>query len=349
MNKKLALTLIFASLFLSCTKIEKKTVKEEMMVEKVMESEPEVNMKESSENEIKMDTEEMESEEKGSEGVLAIVDGEKITQDDLEIEIKAMPEQYKYYFETDEGKDQLLKQMVQQKLIIKEAKKMGLDKNEDYLRNVKAYEERLLSSLYITEEIFDNVEVSDEDVLALYEENKEMYKQEEQVSAAHILIQTNGLEAGELEAARIKAIEILNRALEGDDFTELAINFSEGPSGPNGGNLGWFKKGEMVAPFEMAAFEGVEGEIYPEIVETQFGYHIIKVNEKKEESYIPLEEVAAQLEEELINKKRYDSYNDLVKDLEEEYKVEMVHEEVTEEEIKEETKEEGTSENIEEM
>lgn len=329
MNKKIVLALIFASLFISCAKTETNKAKEEMMVEKVVEEKPDM-ITEEADMEIKsetMETTEKVEEEENMEGVLAIVDGEKITEENIEIEMNAMPDKYKSYFETDEGKTQLLERIIQQKLLLREAVAEEMDKNEDFIKNVEAYEERLLASKYITEKIFDQATISDEELKAAYEKNKDAYKQPAQINASHILIKTAGLENGELEAAKIKAIEILNRALEGDDFAELAKNYSEGPSAPNGGSLGWFGKGELVKPFEDAAFNGEKGEVYPEIVETQFGYHIIKVDDKKDETYAPFDEVAEQLREETLNQMRYDSYNKVVEELKTKYEVELIGEE----------------------
>ena len=77
----------------------------------------------------------------------------------------------------------------------------------------------------------------------------------------------------------------------------------------------------QLEPFEKAAFEGKTGEVYPEIVETRFGFHVIKVEDKKEENYIPFEDVAEQLREETLNQMRLDGYNEAVEDLEMKYEV----------------------------
>ena len=104
------------------------------------------------------------------------------------------------------------------------------------------------------------------------------------VKASHILI--NAEERSDSEASSL-ANTILRQARSGADFASLARQYSDGPSGPNGGDLGWFGKGQMVKEFEEASFSMEEPGVYPEVVKTQFGYHIIKVFEaKSEENYL---------------------------------------------------------------
>lgn len=104
------------------------------------------------------------------------------------------------------------------------------------------------------------------------------------VKASHILIKTDDKEDAE---AKRQANNVLNQARSGADFASLAVRFSEGPSSSNGGDLGWFGKGQMVAPFEEAAFSMDQPGLYPDLVKTQFGYHIIYVFESKsEENYL---------------------------------------------------------------
>ena len=116
-----------------------------------------------------------------------------------------------------------------------------------------------------------------------------------------------------------KAEGLLKEAMEGKDFSELAKGNSEDGSAANGGNLGWFAKGVMVKPFEDACFEGEIGKVYPKVVETQFGYHIIKVEEKKPASYKSLEEVKDKLSEELLSTKRSETFYKWMDDLKKEY------------------------------
>jgi peptidyl-prolyl cis-trans isomerase D len=143
-------------------------------------------------------------------------------------------------------------------------------------------------------------EITQEELEQSYRINKERFTQEKQVSARHILIKADKEKgsAGE-EAARTKAEDIRKRIDQGEDFAKLAEQFSEDPgTASKGGNLGSFKKGQMVKPFEEAAFSLTPGEVSP-VVKSQFGFHIIKVESVEEEKVQSLEEVRSTLEEEM--------------------------------------------------
>lgn len=127
---------------------------------------------------------------------------------------------------------------------------------------------------------------TDEEVQAYYDANKESdprFQQEEQVKARHILIKVEEDATQEqVQAARSRIETLREDALSGADFAELARNNSEDAgSGQNGGDLGFFGRGRMVPPFEQAAFATAPGEI-SDIVRSQFGFHVIKVEEKRE-------------------------------------------------------------------
>jgi parvulin-like peptidyl-prolyl isomerase len=112
------------------------------------------------------------------------------------------------------------------------------------------------------------------------------------VKASHILLKV-APDAGEEEKAKVKSEmqSILEKARNGGDFAELAKEYSECPSAPQGGDLGYFRHGQMVKPFDEAAFALEKGQI-SDIVETQFGYHIILSVDKKPAGTKPLEEVS---------------------------------------------------------
>ena len=118
----------------------------------------------------------------------------------------------------------------------------------------------------------------------------------------------------EKDVARNKIDDILVKATDGEDFAELAKEFSEGPSKDNGGDLGCFGRGQMVPPFEEAAFALGEGEI-SDVVETQFGYHIIKLTGRKPERQIPFEEVEGQIRQSLLDQKINTEVNAWIADL----------------------------------
>jgi len=149
----------------------------------------------------------------------------------------------------------------------------------------------------ILEETRNQISISDEELLEYYNENKESFFELEQVYARHILVETEE-----------EANNLLLQLKEGlTDFAELAKEKSIGPSAPSGGDLGFFTRGQMVKEFEDAAFSLEPGEI-SDVVQTQFGYHIIKCEEKKEE-YSPAFEEA---KERISNTLRYQKENEAI-------------------------------------
>ena len=140
------------------------------------------------------------------------------------------------------------------------------------------------------------VEMTDEQLTQYYEQHKEEFRREEQVRARHILFKL-AQQAGAEEEARVRgeAETTLQRIQAGEDFAALASQLSEDPvSAQQGGDLGFFKHGEMVKPFEEMAF-GLKPGVVSDPVRTDFGYHLIQVEEMQEAGYEPVEVVRAEL------------------------------------------------------
>ena len=148
--------------------------------------------------------------------------------------------------------------------------------------------------------------VADEDISAFYEENKKRFVEQESVKASHILIKVASGDDDQVKAdAKSEIQTILEKARGGEDFAELAREYSQGPSAPRGGDLGYFARGEMVKPFEDAAFSLEKGQI-SEVVETQFGYHIILSVDRKPETQLRLEEISEEIRS-ILNEKEVDT------------------------------------------
>jgi peptidyl-prolyl cis-trans isomerase C len=149
----------------------------------------------------------------------------------------------------------------------------------------------------IDQEFGQKVSVADKDVKAYYDKYPDFFKQPEQVQARHILIkvepQADKAAKGE---ARKKLENVQQKLHKGGDFAALAKEFSQCPSSADSGNLGSFKRGQMVKPFEEAAFALKPGEV-SDIVETKFGYHLIEVTDKQPETTISYEDVKDRLKQ----------------------------------------------------
>jgi len=164
---------------------------------------------------------------------------------------------------------------------------------------------------FAPEDYLPTVDVSETDIEAYYSNNKEKYQQPETVHARHILLKLDKTASPEeVTEKREKAAEIMEQAKAGEDFAELAEKYSEGPSKEKGGDLGTFERGDMVKPFSRKAFSMAPGDI-SEPVRTQFGWHIIKVEEKTEKSVKPLAEVKDEIRRTLaMEKAKNEAYDD---------------------------------------
>lgn len=194
--------------------------------------------------------------------------------------------------------------------------------SEEYLKEFKISEEYikedLEKELIATKYIGQASEVSDTEAKNYYEKNKDEFLQ---VRASHILIQNTDKEGNELSAEqksanKEKAQDILERIKAGEDFATLAKEYSEDSSASNGGDLDFFSRGQMVEPFEKAAFDLKVGEVSPELIETDYGYHIIK---KTDEQYDEFDDIKEDLKYELS----YEKQSNLITNLMEKYNVEI--------------------------
>ena len=137
--------------------------------------------------------------------------------------------------------------------------------------------------------------LTDEEIASFYADNPEMFKNDAQVHARHIITAAGpDADADTVAKARAKAETARKRALAGEDFAELARELSEGPSAPKGGDLGFFSRDQMVPAFADAAFALEPGQI-SDVVRSGFGFHVIKVEEKRPAGTLPLDEVSDHL------------------------------------------------------
>ncbi|HLR20559.1 MAG TPA: peptidylprolyl isomerase, partial [Tissierellaceae bacterium] len=187
----------------------------------------------------------------------------EVSEEDLDKEIEKMAEQYG----GEEAFEQVLASQGQ---------------------TLEGLEEGILFNLKVKALLEDEIEVSDEEIEEYFEENKDQLGEKEEVDASHILVEEED-----------EAKEIKEKLDDGEDFEKLAEKHSIDGSKDEGGKLGFFGKGEMVPEFEEAAFDLKEGEI-SDVVETENGYHIIKVHEKKEAKKAKLEDHKEEIEDAIM-------------------------------------------------
>ena len=170
--------------------------------------------------------------------------------------------------------------------------------------------------------IMSKIIITDEETKSYYDANPQLFKQPEQVKASHILIKVaaDATDAQKAEA-RKKIEDVQQKIKNGGDFAELAKEYSEGPSNVRGGDLGYFRRGQMVKPFEDAAFALQPNEVSG-VVETQFGYHIIKVYDKKPEQVLAYSDVKEKLAQHMQQQKAEKEAGQYIEQLKKDAKIE---------------------------
>lgn len=243
--------------------------------------------------------------------IVARVQDNVITEGDLDKALRTLPKQSAQQFMGPQGRKNLLTEMVNQEILYLDAMEKGLDKTEAFEMELKEIAKNLLKQ-HAVKAVLSNVEVSDEEVKDYYNENPDQFVAQERVRASHILVK-------EEEDAKNLAKEIAN----GLSFEEAAGQHSECPSKSQGGDLGYFERGQMVPEFEEIAFNTAVSTI-SDIVKTQFGYHIIKVVDKVEGSKMEFEQVKDQIKNFLLTEKQNLAYYNHVNELKSKYSVELV-------------------------
>ena len=294
-----------------------------------------------------------------SKGKIAVVNGSVITQEDFDREMGRVRQQFlrsgKPLIDSQipKIKKEVLENLIDFELLYQESRKKAIKvdeaevdeqvmkmkkrfpteaefKNALIKQNfsetaIKAHIKRgLATQQFIGTYIAKNATASDQEIKAFYESHPNLFKQPEQVRASHILIKVEPQANESQKAAAQKKMEkIQNKLKKGEDFAALAKEFSQCPSSAKNGDLGYFSRGKMAKPFEEAAFALKPGEV-SDIVETRFGYHLIKVTDKKSENAIAFEAIKDRLGKYLKQKNVQKEVKLYVQKLKEKAKVERL-------------------------
>ena len=244
------------------------------------------------------------------EKLLAEVNGKKITGVDYNLFIDSLNPQLKQYFGGEEMNKEVVNELVYQALLYEDAIEKGMDKEDDFTQVLEKTKESMLKT-YALGKLLATVTVNEDEIKKFYEDNKEVFKENESANASHILV-----------AEEDKAKEIYEKIKNGEDFAALAREFSTCPSKEKGGDLGTFTRGQMVKEFEDAVFDNEVGTV-TEPVKTQFGYHIIKINEKNEGRDLEFDEVKDKIAAQVRRQKEQALYNEKITELKGKYQVKM--------------------------
>jgi peptidyl-prolyl cis-trans isomerase C len=292
-------------------------------------------------------------------GTVAVVNGKEISRASFERELAEAEKRIKQTGQSYDDKamrkvsSDVLENLINNELLYQESVRKGYKANdlkaEIQLQRIKEQfgtEEQFLNTLkergytekslyehigrmiaiedYIDSEIARKITISEEDARDYYNDNPDTFVQPEQVRASHILILVDDKTDDKKKKEAMKKIKEIQRKLKkGEEFDALAKEYSQGPSSERGGDLGYFSRGQMVKPFEESAFALEPGEV-SDIVETQFGYHLIKLTDKKPERKIPFSEVKEDIVKYLVDMKIFGQVKVLIEKLREEAAIERL-------------------------
>jgi peptidyl-prolyl cis-trans isomerase C len=219
--------------------------------------------------------------------VVATVDGAEIQLDEILDLIEQLPPEYQnepltnYY-------DQMVDRVINVRLAAKAAEKSALSDDPEVIEDMRVAAQKVLADYWLRAEIAKSV--TKEAIDKAYDAYVSDTASREEVKASHILV-----------ADEQTAVSAIQKLEEGADFAELAREISTGPSGPNGGDLGYFGRGAMVPVFEQAAFALDVGSFTSAPVQSQFGWHVIKLLDKRIAEAPSIEEMSPQLEQNITN------------------------------------------------
>lgn len=242
--------------------------------------------------------------------VLAQIGSYEVTQADLDHMMANLNPQVSQNFQGEEGKKALLEELVNQKLIYIEAMENNIHEEEKYKADFEKLVENFTTQ-YAIQRLINSVSVTHEELEEYYNNNQESFKSPEKVKASHILVDSEEL-----------ASELQRQIAQGASFEDLAAEHSSCPSKERGGDLGEFTKGQMFPEFEDAAFDLAPGEVSGP-VQTQFGYHLIKLAHKSESKTMDFEEVRSNLLKNIMAERQHMKYQEHIADLRAKHNINM--------------------------
>lgn len=242
-----------------------------------------------------------------SQEVLAVVAGEELTQADFNEFLQKIPQEQRAYASQPQAREQLMEQFIASKLFAKMGEDEKIDETDEFKTIMSSLKKEVLSQMAMTR-VLESVSVSEEEAKAFFDANEEKFVKGETLQAKHILVDSEE-----------KGNEIY-QAIENQEttFEDAAGKYSSCPSKEKGGDLGEFGKGQMVKEFEDAAFAAEIGKVVGP-VKTQFGYHLIKVEQKNAPGTKTFDEAKNEIAQQMLQQKRAVAFNEKINELKETY------------------------------
>jgi peptidyl-prolyl cis-trans isomerase C len=254
---------------------------------------------------------------------LATVDDEVITMEQFSAELDKIPTNMKMLVVSQSGKRNFLDRLVVKKLLLKEAKKDGIEKSKEFQDRLTDIKDQLIIESLLKKKVQLNLNLTDADMKKYYDANREQFKREQEIETSQIVLKTEQ-----------EAKEIQGRLLKGESFEDLARTYSIDPSAKStGGKIGYHPKGTLIPEYEQAAFKLTKaGQLSP-IVKTQLGYHIIRLEGTKAPSYVPFEEVKEFIKQKMGQEKQAEVLEKYIAELKKSAKI-TINEDLLKEEKK---------------
>ena len=239
--------------------------------------------------------------------VLAKIGDRVITLEEFDKKIERLPKQYQEILRGQKKK--FLDEIVQEELLHKEALKSKIDKDPETQEVIAEAKKRILVARLIKNRVQDKTFISEEEIKRYYDEHSEEFMLPERWRASHILVDTPE------EAEKIR-----EKLKQGASFEELAEKRSKDAASKKGGDVGYFSKGQLIPEFEKACFELELGEL-SDVIKTQFGYHVIKLTDRKSPEVQEFSRVENIIRKDLERKRKTQLLEDLIADLQNNTKI----------------------------
>ena len=239
-----------------------------------------------------------------SSKALAIINGKEITASEFDLRWSQLPEFARKTYAGQDGRKKFLEELITRELLLQESRKRGLDRDRALVERVERFKERSVLDNLMKEEVDSRITVTLEEMKAYYAANPGSFTAPDELRASHILVKTEE-----------EALDVKKRAERGEDFAVLAKKLSlDQATKFKGGDLGPIKKGQTIPQFEKTLLALKVRELsHP--VATQFGYHIIKLNDRTTGAPLSFEDAKDQVKEQLQVEKKRKRFDELVASL----------------------------------
>src|SRR5690606_24320746 len=231
------------------------------------------------------------------DNVVATLDGQQITEADMALAEEQLGAQFGRLPEA-ERRVALLSALIDLKLLANAAVEQKIDESDEFKQQQEFLRNQALHSAFIEKNVIE--QITDDEVKARYDEEVKKLTMPEEVHARHILVESED-----------EAKAIIKQLDDGGNFEEIAKEKSKDGAAANGGDLGYFTKGRMVPEFETAAFAMESGSYSKEPIKTQFGWHVLKVDDKRQQPAPTLEQVSDEVRSVIVREKYVATLKDI--------------------------------------